>query len=94
MALSSMPLPHPPSLFRAFRSSGHGKSSIRTCYRYVPVVHCSAMRVLGDEIFCAQAPLLLTIGTRDEDVPPQMVQDFYEDFISERGGLTESARVE
>lgn len=41
-------------------------------------------------MFCGQAPLLLTIGTRDEDVPPQMVQDFYEDFISEKGGLTES----
>ena len=35
-----------------------------------------------------QAPLLLAMGTKDADVPPQTVLDFYEDCISERGADT------
>ena len=48
------------------------------------VAVCSA-RV--DHLLSGQAPLMLTIGTQDTDVPPQMVQDFYEDFVSEKGML-------
>ena len=36
-------------------------------------------------ILLSQAPLLLAIGTKDVDVPFQMVQDFYQDCVTERG---------
>jgi hypothetical protein len=36
-------------------------------------------------MFCEQAPLLLTIGAKDVDVPMGMVNDFYHDCLLHRG---------
>lgn len=38
-------------------------------------------------IWVEQVPLLLAVGTADVDVPPEMVLDFYEDCLTDRGLL-------